>query len=133
MEFHIDSHIAGFPFGRFLFNAERLLRSRRVHELGNVSKVITEWRYRAFFANIIGVQACGLVGGGEAQVAHEECGLAGEIVNDGLAGVAFMNQGLALGNDSLHGFIFCLRNDFDTMGIVEGHLRIVLWMNERNR
>ena len=83
------------------------------------------------FANIIGVQACGLVWRREAQVAHEKSGLAGKVVDHGFASVALMDQGLTLRNDCLHGFVFSFRNDFDAMGIVEGHLRIVLLLHER--
>mmetsp|Transcript_24233 Transcript_24233/g.40143 ORF Transcript_24233/g.40143 Transcript_24233/m.40143 type:complete len:263 (-) Transcript_24233:820-1608(-) len=126
MKLHVNAHVARFPLVRFLGDAQSCAGIFGIHKVSNARKVVTEGWDFALFANIVGVETRGLVGRGEAHVADQECRLTGKGIEGRIASVALMNQGSTLGNDGLHGVIFCLTNDLDAMRIVIGHVGVVL-------
>mmetsp|Transcript_21668 Transcript_21668/g.53756 ORF Transcript_21668/g.53756 Transcript_21668/m.53756 type:complete len:486 (+) Transcript_21668:830-2287(+) len=125
VKFHVDSKVAGLPRMRVVFvDAQGLLRRFHVEPFLDIAKIITQRSNLALLANIIGIQARGLVGRGQGHVAGDKGRLAGKAVNGAVAGIALMNQFGTGGDSRFHGVIDALIDDLDAMRVVPDHFGI---------
>ena len=125
MKFHVDSKVAGLPGMRvFFIDMQCLFRGFEIEPVFNVTHIITERRDFTFLADIIRIQAGGLIRAGQTQVAHQKGGLTGKGIDRRITLIAFMNELLATRDDGFHGLIRFFANYFDAVSIVVGHFRI---------
>ena len=125
MEFHVDSKIARFPAMRMLWiDAQSLFGTGQIEPVFNIGIVIAQGWFGTLNANIIGIQARRLVGTRQAGIAHQKGRLTGKFVENGIAGIAFLNHAGTMRHDRFHGLIRGLVKNLNPMGIVDAHFGI---------
>mmetsp|Transcript_40278 Transcript_40278/g.74517 ORF Transcript_40278/g.74517 Transcript_40278/m.74517 type:complete len:238 (+) Transcript_40278:546-1259(+) len=127
MELQVDSHVARLPLGRGVVgHVQGLPGGIEVEPLLDVGEIVAQGVEAALLPDVVGVESRHAVGGSEAHVAERKRRLASEGVDEGIAFVALVDEGGALGDDGLHRFIGALVDNLDVMRIVVYHLRVPL-------
>ncbi|VEU45334.1 unnamed protein product [Pseudo-nitzschia multistriata] len=124
-ELGVDPKVAGLPpVAVGLVHSQGLLGRFEVEPGLDVRKVVAERGDLALFANVVGVEARGLVGRGEAEVAGHKGRLAGKGV-DGVVPLVALVDELCAGRDRLlHCVVDALVDDLDAVGVVPDHLGV---------
>ena len=77
-------------------------------------------------ANIIGVQASGLVGRGESHVTQNKGGLTGKCINGRVSSIALVDQLGACGNGGQHCIVLVLGDNLEVVAVVPNHFWVPL-------
>ena len=126
MEFHVDSKIARFPaVGMLWIDAQSLFGTGQIEPVFNIGIVITQWWFGTLNANVVRIQARRLVGTRQAGIAHQERRLTGKFIQDGIAGIAFLNHAGTMRHDRFHGLVRGLVKNLNPMRIVHTHFGII--------